>query len=242
MPLVNPPAAAGAPTTADYLVGTTDAGLSAEIVVGTSPGGELGGTWASPTVDATHSGSAHHTQAHVVTGADHTASGLTIGHVLTATSATAFAFQAAPGGGTWTTIIKPADTGRTNNTVSADPDLVVTLTANTNYVLRFKVFMLTNATADSRYQLTFGGTTTRVRRQILRTATGDVPALITIGTAFDAAPVVLSTTGLNPYVEENVILQVGASGGTFAFQWAQVTTNGSPCTVLEGSYLEYATT
>jgi hypothetical protein len=49
----------GAPTTADYLVGTAQGGLSAEIVVGTSPGGELGGTWASPTVDATHSGSAH---------------------------------------------------------------------------------------------------------------------------------------------------------------------------------------
>jgi hypothetical protein len=49
----------GAPTTADYLVGTSQGGLSAEIVVGTSPGGELGGTWASPTVDAVHSGSAH---------------------------------------------------------------------------------------------------------------------------------------------------------------------------------------
>jgi hypothetical protein len=52
-------AAAGAPTTADYLVGTAQGGLSAEIVVGTSPGGELGGTWPSPTVDATHSGSSH---------------------------------------------------------------------------------------------------------------------------------------------------------------------------------------
>jgi hypothetical protein len=41
----------GAPTTADYLVGTANGGLSAEIVVGTSPGGELGGTWASPTID-----------------------------------------------------------------------------------------------------------------------------------------------------------------------------------------------
>jgi len=50
----------GAPTTADYLVGTANASLSAEIVVGTSPAGELGGTWASPTIDATHSGSAHH--------------------------------------------------------------------------------------------------------------------------------------------------------------------------------------
>ncbi len=49
----------GAPSTADYLVGTSDGGLSAEIVVGTTPGGELGNTWASPTVDTTHSGSSH---------------------------------------------------------------------------------------------------------------------------------------------------------------------------------------
>lgn len=41
----------GAPDTADYLVGTANGSLSAEIVVGTSPGGELGGTWASPTLD-----------------------------------------------------------------------------------------------------------------------------------------------------------------------------------------------
>ena len=32
-------------------------------MVGTTPGGELGGTWVSPTVDATHSGSAHITAA-----------------------------------------------------------------------------------------------------------------------------------------------------------------------------------
>lgn len=48
-----------APSTPDYLVGTAQAGLSSEIVVGTTPGGELGGTWPSPTVDATHSGSSH---------------------------------------------------------------------------------------------------------------------------------------------------------------------------------------
>lgn len=44
-------AGGGAPTTVDYLVGTADGTLSAEIVVGTSPGGELGGTWGSPTLD-----------------------------------------------------------------------------------------------------------------------------------------------------------------------------------------------
>lgn len=41
----------GAPTTTNYLVGTADAGLSAEIVVGTTPGGELGGSWGTPTID-----------------------------------------------------------------------------------------------------------------------------------------------------------------------------------------------
>lgn len=44
-------AGGGAPTDADYLVGTANGSLSAEIVVGTSPGGELGGTWSSPTID-----------------------------------------------------------------------------------------------------------------------------------------------------------------------------------------------
>lgn len=52
-------AGGGAPADVDYLVGTASGGLSAEIVVGTTPGGELGGTWASPTVDTTHSGSSH---------------------------------------------------------------------------------------------------------------------------------------------------------------------------------------
>jgi len=72
--VANAAAGGGAPTDADYLVGTANAGLSAEIVVGTTPGGELGGTWGSPTVDATHSGSAHHTRSHTVTSSsDHTA-------------------------------------------------------------------------------------------------------------------------------------------------------------------------
>lgn len=62
----------GAPASCDFLVGTSQAGLSAEIIVGASPGGELGGSWASPTVDATHSGSAHHAQAHSVASHDDT--------------------------------------------------------------------------------------------------------------------------------------------------------------------------
>lgn len=53
-----------APNDADFLVGTANAELTAEIAVGATPGGELGGTWPAPTVDAVHAGSAHHAEAH----------------------------------------------------------------------------------------------------------------------------------------------------------------------------------
>jgi hypothetical protein len=49
--LALPAGGSGAPTDADYLVGTANGSLSGEIAVGTTPGGELGGTWASPTLD-----------------------------------------------------------------------------------------------------------------------------------------------------------------------------------------------
>ena len=47
--------------------------------MGTSPGGELGGTWASPTVDATHSGSSH---AGVQAAAEATAAAALAAHLL----------------------------------------------------------------------------------------------------------------------------------------------------------------
>src|SRR3990167_3602003 len=43
----------------EFLVGTATGYLSGEIVAGTAPGGELGGTCGTPTVDTTHAGSSH---------------------------------------------------------------------------------------------------------------------------------------------------------------------------------------
>ena len=68
----------GAPVDATYLTTTANGTLTNEVVVGTSPGGELGGTWASPTVDSVHSGSAHlalGTTAGTAAEGDHTHTG-----------------------------------------------------------------------------------------------------------------------------------------------------------------------
>jgi hypothetical protein len=45
----------------------TNVEAAGAVMVSGTPGGELGGTWASPTVDATHAGSAHHDPTHTMT-------------------------------------------------------------------------------------------------------------------------------------------------------------------------------
>jgi hypothetical protein len=66
----------------------------------------------------------HHSQAHSLTGTDHTLSGLTTGHVLTATSPTAAAFQASSGGGA------PAAHAASHSSGGTDPVTVGNLTGN----------------------------------------------------------------------------------------------------------------
>lgn len=147
------------------------------------------------------------------------------------------------GAGVWTTIKAVADESKNSSAVVADDNtLVVSLLANTQYTLRLTALFLTNTTADLKYRLVFTGTTTRVRRLIRRTATSDVIITPELKTAFDVADVVLCTTGLNPWLEETVLLQVGAAGGNLKLQWAQVVSNAGPTTRLDGSYLEYMIT
>lgn len=141
----------------------------------------------------------------------------------------------------WEVVMKTGDESKNNSAVVADDaTLKMTLAANTTYSIRLVVFFLTNATADLKYRLAFTGTATRVRRRVTRTSTTDIAPITELKTIFDSTDVILTTTGLNPWLDEEVILQVGATGGIFKLQWAQVTANAGPTTCLRGSYIEYA--
>lgn len=150
----------------------------------------------------------------------------------------------AAGGGAWTTIVKTADEVVVNNTLQDDDTLQFATVANTQYAIRLRAWFDTTATADFKYRMTHTGTTTRVRRYIERAVAGGTSATtptVAMENAFDAADVTLIGTGTTGgFVREDIILQVGASGGVLKLQWAQNTTDAAGTTVLEGSYLERA--
>ena len=78
------------PTFASLTVGTLSGVIKATagVLAGGAGHGDLAGVTANQ----------HHNQSHVLTGADHTVSGLTAGHVLTALTETTFGFAAPEAG------------------------------------------------------------------------------------------------------------------------------------------------
>jgi len=131
-------AVVAAPADADYLVGTANATLTGEIVAGTVPGGELGGTWGSPTVDAVHGGThaiaqggTGQTTAQAAIDALSAVAAATNEHVLTKDTATGNAiFKAGGAGG-------GAPTTATYVTISLDGTLSAerTLAVGTDLIL-----------------------------------------------------------------------------------------------------------
>lgn len=145
------------------------------------------------------------------------------------------------GGGAWTTIKKSADTTRTNNTLSNDPDLQFAMTAATKYAVRGKVFFDTNATADFKWRHVGPGSPAlmRIRRNWIVPGATAI-AGIAVDVAFSAADLAVLTAATNGgWIEFEGIVHCGVAGGTFAFAWAQNTTNAGATIVRAGSYLEY---
>lgn len=122
-----------------------------------TPGGELGGTWASPTVDATHSGSAHHTE-------DHDHDGTPTQKLLAANShespsadthhAKVHGDAEHPVMGRMRVVRKTADETISLNTTSQDDDdLFFAIAANEVWTFTFYVIMNSGAVGDWKYQV-----------------------------------------------------------------------------------------
>lgn len=147
------------------------------------------------------------------------------------------------GGGDWTTIIKTGDqTKNTDSTLADDNTLFFTTSANTNYLIQLEILGHSgNATADFKWKLNHTGTTNRGIWE------GDVSEGGGGGAAISA---IQQITNFNQFTQTNasqlykilrlnIHLHVGASGGTFSFQWAQNTSTGVDTTVYAGSFIKY---
>jgi len=251
-----------APTTADYLVGTAQAGLSAEIVVGATPGGELGNTWASPTVDTTHSGSSHAaTEAAAESYSDaalaahtgdttdaHDASAVSIadsGGYFAATDVEG-ALQALASGAVtgaadpWTTIIKAADQDVFSNTTGVDDThLQFATAAGTMYVIEIYIIYASpvgGGVPDIKIVVGEDGTPSRGMMQANGFSTADNAQSSNL-LANNG-----SLTAFGGAAAKRMILGRGAflgNGGTMKFRWCQNTTSTDVTRVYAGSVLRY---
>lgn len=156
--------------------------------------------------------------------------------------------SATGGAGAWTTVFQAADQLVTNSAVLVDAtDLQFTTVLNTNYHIRLRVFFNSgNATADIKYRVTHGGTQLRVRR--VRTYSVPAGTSATFPTvlptaAFDTADQTLLASVVGDSVVYEDIYFQALTAGVFKIAFAQNTATAvASVTLLEGSYLEYATT
>jgi hypothetical protein len=132
---------------------------------------------------------------------------------------------------------KSTDTIRTSTTtLEADPTLTINLSSSFKYVFELRVFFDTPAAADFKYG-TSGPSTTLIRLFRQDAAAGAVPTNRALATAFDATGVSLTSNGATGgYVQINGIIEPFSSG-TFAFTWAQNSSNTGDTIVRAGSYI-----
>lgn len=162
----------------------------------------------------------------------------------------AFATQANMEG---TLVVKGGDTARTNDTLTADPDLTFTTGANKKYIAElWAVADSASATPDYKFALHDAQVSLTVGHSINTTlvTTGVFPTGATAfygewkGASFVTTPttgVLATTNAATNKIATHVLWshQMGGSGGTAAWEWAQNTTNATATTLRAGSWVLY---
>lgn len=141
-----------------------------------------------------------------------------------------------------------SDLAKTSDTtLAADTALDLTLEANTKYRIEYSVYIDSAAAPDLKFDFTFSGTTTSVFLQQIHHvwATASLGAGVngTSGAAHattSLANVRTFTISANDTVGLNVVvtIEVGASGGTFSFRWAQNTSSATAVTRRRNSAVQ----
>ena len=141
----------------------------------------------------------------------------------------------------WTVVGKSADTSRTaTTTLAADPDLKVSMAANTKYRIRGRIFFDTTATGDFKWRHAgpASPTVVRVQRNVIVPA-ATAFASIAVDVAYSGVDIPMAGTGANGgFVAFDAIIHNGAAAGDFSFLWAQNTSDVGQTIVRAGSYLE----
>lgn len=140
-----------------------------------------------------------------------------------------------------TTVIKTSTTSRVNNTLTADPDLFVTLAANEKISGTITLFIAASAAGDFKYRITGpAGPTSVIMAQAWFTSSGTTVTNL-ISQAYNSAD--QTATNASDFLARvliNFSVENGATPGNFAVEWAQNTTAaGNPTSMILGSQIQY---
>jgi hypothetical protein len=156
--------------------------------------------------------------------------------------------QTGGGGGSELFVYKAADTTRASTTTLADdPDLAVTLEANSVYEFEALLFYESPSACAIKWSPNFTGTTTFIKWLTEQghnntTAFGSMHTVYYQG-VYDVEPGATPpgwTAGYGSFVgygRVRGLISVGASGGTFAMQWAQQNSSATAATLYKGSFM-----
>lgn len=152
---------------------------------------------------------------------------------------------ASGGGGAVTGIYKIATESRASTTtLTDDTDLIATLQANKKYKIDYTIWIETSATPDFKCQWHFTGTATSAKSvahfpngATASVSAGAVSATLGAYIAYGLDRVHTYNVSATQTIchTGTLTIEVGASGGTLSFQWAQNNSSGTAVSVARDS-------
>jgi hypothetical protein len=145
-------------------------------------------------------------------------------------------------GGIWQTLMKGSDQAKTNQTLANDTDLTFSMAANTNYSIRCQIYWFQSGTGGIRTNYSGPSSPTSVVMSHYGLNGGTTGAVGGTGTNTGNTgtnATLTSTANTGGYMTYNGEWDNGGNSGTWVFQFARSTANGTT-TVRQGSYCDYA--